>query len=75
VQFHLAQKSSQRGEQPHIILPEEMEEGVKIRPTCRFDEMDIPIDLQDNKTKVVRVILDVAHNLQAMEYLMSKLRN
>jgi dihydrofolate synthase/folylpolyglutamate synthase len=36
--------------------------------------MDIPIDLQDNKTKVVRVILDVAHNPQAMEYLMSKLR-
>jgi hypothetical protein len=32
LQFHLAQKSLQRGEQPHIISPEEMEEGVKIRP-------------------------------------------
>jgi dihydrofolate synthase/folylpolyglutamate synthase len=34
--------------------------------------MDIPIALGD-KTKVVRVILDVAHNPQAMEYLISKL--
>ena len=76
LQFHLAQKSLEKGEQPHVISPEEMEEGVKIRPPCRFEEMDIAVPLSgddETKTKTVRVILDVAHNPQAMEYLISKL--
>ena len=77
LQFHLAQKSLERGEQPNIISPEEMEEGVKIRPPCRFEEMDIAVPPRTEdaltKTKTVRVILDVAHNPQAMEYLISKL--
>ena len=73
LQFHLAQKSVEKGEQPHIITPEEMHEGVKIRPPCRFEEMDIPVPLNSEKTKVVRVVLDVAHNPQAMEYLIDKL--
>ena len=74
LQFHLAQKSLEKGEQPHIITPEEMEEGVKIRPPCRFEEMDVSVsNSEDGKSKPIRVILDVAHNPQAMEYLISKL--
>ena len=75
LQFHLAQKSIERGEQPVIITPEEMEEGVKVRPPCRFEEMDVDVILEglQSEMKSVRVILDVAHNPQAMEYLISKL--
>ncbi len=54
--------------------------GVQIRPPCRFEELDVPVSIADSNggsskvTKVVRVILDVAHNPQAMDYLVAKLR-
>jgi len=85
LQFHLAEQSVQRGEQAHVITPDEIEEGVKIRPPCRFEEMDIAVVPPDGdndgdtkntittKAATVRVILDVAHNPQAMEYLIFKL--
>ncbi|KAL3779209.1 hypothetical protein HJC23_006023 [Cyclotella cryptica] len=79
LQFHLANMSLEKGKQPHIITPEEMDEGVKIRPPCRFEEMDVAIpmssviDNSDASSTTVRVVLDVAHNPQAMEYLISKL--
>lgn len=64
--------------------------GVQIRPPCRFEELNITISLADlpsdravclndspdgnTPTKIVRVVLDVAHNPQAMDYLITKLR-
>lgn len=45
---------------------DEMEQGVVIRPPCRFEQVE-----KDNVT----VILDVAHNPPAMEYLVNKLRS
>eukprot|EP01082_Thalassiosira_pseudonana_P014258 g12827.t1 g12827 contig7:247939-249810(+) len=79
LQFHMAQQSIDAGKQPKIMTPAEIEEGVKIRPPCRFEEMDIPtpVETDDGITtqKTVRVILDVAHNPQAMDYLLAKLRS
>ena len=86
LQFHLTQqnlnndKDNGSGESSGIrlIMPDEIEKGVKIRPPCRFEEMDIPTTItnKDGSTtqKIVRVILDVAHNPQAMDYLIVKLR-
>ncbi|KAL9184108.1 hypothetical protein ACHAXT_002194 [Thalassiosira profunda] len=79
LQFHLTQQKLERnGEDVKLIAPKVIEQGVKIRPPCRFEEMDIPtaITAEDGSTaqKIVRVILDVAHNPQAMEYLIVKLR-
>ena len=45
---------------------EDMDQGVVIRPPCRFEEL--------TAGEGVNVILDVAHNPQAMEYLVDKLR-
>lgn len=70
LQFHLAERMAETGKTPKFILPETIEEGVKIRPPCRFEEMDIKVD-----EKSVRVILDVAHNPQAIDYLIAKLRS
>lgn len=47
------------------LSPEDMENGVLIRPPCRFEEV------QGGK---LTTILDVAHNPPAMEYLVRKLR-
>jgi len=69
LQFHLAERMAEKGKTAKVILPETIEEGVKIRPPCRFEEMDIQVD-----GKSVRVILDVAHNPQAIDYLIAKLR-
>lgn len=87
LQFHLAEKMAVTNKTPKFILPETIDEGVKIRPPCRFEEMDIStsIDTTDgdtskqktartSKQKKVRVILDVAHNPQAIDYLIAKLR-
>lgn len=72
LQFHLAERIAGTDKTAKFILPETIDEGVKIRPPCRFEELDIEVD---NKTKkVVRVILDVAHNPQAIDYLVAKLR-
>mmetsp|Transcript_23090 Transcript_23090/g.49988 ORF Transcript_23090/g.49988 Transcript_23090/m.49988 type:complete len:526 (-) Transcript_23090:1108-2685(-) len=46
-------------------------EGVKVRPSCRFEEIDINTSITNNAP--VKVILDVAHNPQAIEYLIAKL--
>lgn len=51
------------------LLIEQIAEGVKVRPMCRFEELEIAT--QDT---TVKVILDVAHNPQAIEYLIAKLR-
>ena len=66
-----------------MISRDEIENGVQIRPPCRFEEMDISdisttITNSDDGSKVqktVRVILDVAHNPQALDYLIVKLRS
>lgn len=72
VQFYQTQQrlSSGGGQEVKLISSDEIAEGVKIRPPCRFEEMDIPT----TPDKMVRVILDVAHNPQAMDYLIAKLK-
>jgi len=61
------------------LSSEDIAKGVSIRPPCRFEEMDISTTItnSDGTTtqKNVRVVLDVAHNPQAMEYLMIKLQS
>ncbi|KAL3822478.1 hypothetical protein ACHAXA_006906 [Cyclostephanos tholiformis] len=67
------------------LTSEEIAMAVQIRPPCRFEELDVPVTIADvaageadegshQVTRVVSVILDVAHNPQAMEYLIAKLR-
>ena len=56
------------------LTNDEIAMGVQIRPPCRFEELDIPVIVSGTATtKNVRVILDVAHNPQAMDYLIVKL--
>lgn len=85
VQFHQTQQklsSCIGGKEVKLIPSDDITEGVKIRPPCRFEEMDIPTTvtstLVDDGSKtnemMVRVILDVAHNPQAMDYLIAKLK-
>jgi len=62
------------------LSSEDIAKGVSIRPPCRFEEMDISTTITDSDDgtttqKNVRVVLDVAHNPQAMEYLMIKLQS
>jgi len=54
------------------LSTQQINEGVKIRPTCRFEEMVINTSVSNNSP--VKVILDVAHNPQAIQYLIAKLR-
>ena len=76
LQFELAKKLQGEG-LAKIITHDQIEEGVKIRPPCRFEEFEIPTTIEDDngttKQTVVKVILDVAHNPQAMDYLIAKL--
>ncbi|KAL7528758.1 hypothetical protein ACHAXR_002619 [Thalassiosira sp. AJA248-18] len=51
------------------LSADQINDGVKVRPSCRFEEIDITIS-----NASVKVILDVAHNPQAIEYLIAKLR-
>ena len=53
------------------LSTEQINEGVKVRPLCRFEELNISDSITNNTP--VRVILDVAHNPQALEYLIAKL--
>lgn len=53
------------------IAPDIVSEGVGQRPPCRFEERTIP---GPNQGKPVKVILDVAHNPDAMDYLVKKLQ-
>ena len=53
------------------ISSELINEGVKVMPSCRFEEVNINNSLTNNTS--VTVILDVAHNPQALEYLIAKL--
>lgn len=55
------------------ISTQQITEGVKVRPKCRFEEFDIATPVTNNTS--VKVVLDVAHNPQAIEYLISKLRS
>lgn len=52
--------------------------GVSIRPPCRFEELDVTAKSrhdgeESSQPKSTKVILDVAHNPQAMHYLIAKL--
>ena len=64
-------------ESSRSLSTEQIEEGVKVRPLCRFEEIaidnSITNDMPDNAP--LKVILDVAHNPQAIEYLIAKLRS
>ena len=55
----------------------DIEKGTSQRPPCRFEEMQIPIQDDESSSsssgKIVPVILDVAHNPDAMKYLAAKL--
>ena len=68
------------GRRVKSLSSEEIAKGVQIRPPCRFEELDVPVSIADanggssQATKAVRVILDIAHNPQAMDYLIAKLR-
>ena len=68
------------GRRVKSLSSEEIAKGVQIRPPCRFEELDVPVSIaaadggSSRLTKVVRVILDVAHNPQAMDYLIAKLQ-
>ena len=51
-----------------------VEQGTSQRPPCRFEEMEIPLQ-SCSLEKSVPVILDVAHNPDAMKYLAAKLKS
>lgn len=51
------------------ITQRTIEEGVKARPPCRFEEINIKTN-----NKSITAILDVAHNPQALEQLFSKIQ-
>ncbi|KAL7554109.1 hypothetical protein ACHAWF_017500 [Thalassiosira exigua] len=71
LQFQLATRALlEPGVEPKIIDPDQIAKGVEIRPPCRFEEMDV-----SKGRKIVRVVLDVAHNPQAIMCLASKLRS
>lgn len=82
VQFQQTQQRlSSGGQEVKLIPSDDIAEGVKIRPPCRFEEMDIltttvtsSVEGSRTSEKMVRVILDVAHNPQAMDYLIAKLK-
>jgi len=76
--FHLAERNIEYGREVKMISPTEIEAGVSIRPACRFEEMDITTTIEVGGSTVqknVRVVLDVAHNPQAMDYLIHKIRS
>lgn len=59
------------------LTQEEMDAGVVIRPPCRFELVpnnNINDDGNDDGNDNLTVILDVAHNPPAMEYLVRKLK-
>ena len=55
----------------------QVREGTSLRPSCRFEEIDVPAPESTGKGtgRSVRVVLDVAHNPDAMTHLVSKLRS
>lgn len=79
LQSNLTQQRIENGGDVKLISPHEIEAGVLVRPTCRFEEMDIltTIEAEDGSTlqKNVRVVLDIAHNPQAMDYLIYKIQS
>ena len=59
-------------------VAEKVKLGVSIRPPCRFEELDVTGKYhqdgeESSQPKATKVILDVAHNPQAMHYLIAKL--
>jgi len=54
------------------IAEEMISKGVGQRPSCRFEEIIVP---GPSAGKSVKVILDVAHNPDAMAYLVKKLQS
>lgn len=67
------------GKQLNIVdsmTDEVIELGLSKRPPCRFEIMKMPMnEIADGKNRTLTVILDVAHNPPAMEYLVRKLRS
>lgn len=51
---------------------QQIKDGVKVRPLCRFEEIGVINSITNDAP--VKVILDVAHNPQAIEFLIAKLR-
>jgi len=64
-------KNTSENDNIERISTQQIREGVKVRPPCRFQE----IDVGTFTNAPVKVILDVAHNPQALEYLIAKLRS
>ena len=54
------------------ISTQQIARGVKARPMCRFEELVIDVPGSNNES--INVVLDVAHNPQAIECLIAKLR-
>lgn len=62
-----------RENKKQIPIDEEiLKVGLGQRPSCRFEEMEIE---GPSKQKTIKLILDVAHNPDAMGYLMKKLES
>ena len=66
------------------ISEKHLQQGVSIRPPCRFEIVSVPVNKHGNivnsgtdagDEKMVTVILDVAHNPPAMNHLVSKLND
>ena len=63
----------------HGLTPQLIAKGTSVRPPCRFEQLQIPWNSYDRTTddddddKTITVILDVAHNPPAMDYLVRKL--
>lgn len=75
-------QQSNYGKQLNIVdsmTDEVIELGISKRPPCRFEIMKMPISTSAEETKteeineMLTVILDVAHNPPAIEYLVRKL--
>lgn len=69
----LLKKTWGKDETGREISTQQISEGVKVRPKCRFEVMDIANSLTSNVP--VKVVLDVAHNPQAILCLIAKLRS
>jgi folylpolyglutamate synthase/dihydropteroate synthase len=64
----------------HCFSNEGIEEGLKVRPSCRFETLKrtVEIDVENKGVKVekkveVEVILDIAHNQDAVVALVKKI--
>ncbi|KAL7561412.1 hypothetical protein ACA910_014632 [Epithemia clementina (nom. ined.)] len=68
----------------HGLTDDILVQGTSVRPSCRFEQIQVPhpaTSIGDDKkdgspaTKTTTVILDVAHNPPAMDYLVRRLQS